>query len=75
MMRRIIEHSHMHPLKNQKILLLNEYSCVACSQGKFIVRPSFSKVTIESPLILERIYGDICGPINPSCGPFRYFMI
>ncbi|WJZ90040.1 hypothetical protein VitviT2T_009216 [Vitis vinifera] len=33
MMRRIIEHSHGHPLKNQKILSPNEYSCAACSQG------------------------------------------
>ena len=31
MMCRIIEHSHGHPLKNQKILLLNKYSCVAYS--------------------------------------------
>ena len=31
MMRRIIEHSHGHPLKNQKILLPNEYPCATCS--------------------------------------------
>ena len=31
MIRRIIEHSNEHPLKNQKILLLNELSCEACS--------------------------------------------
>ena len=30
MMWRIIEHSHGHPLKNQKILLPNEYLCVVC---------------------------------------------
>ena len=29
MMRRIIEHSYGHPLKNQEILLPNEYPCVA----------------------------------------------
>ena len=40
-----------------------------------IVRPSFTKVISESPVFLERIYGDICGPINPPCGPFRYFII
>ena len=60
MMRRIIEHSHEHPLKNQKILLPNEYPCNALSQGKLIVRQFFSKVTFESPVILERIHGDIC---------------
>ena len=30
---------------------------------------------IESSSFLERIQGDICGPIHPSCGPFRYFMV
>ena len=75
MMRRIIEHSHGHPLKNQKIHLPNEYSCAVCSQGKLIVRPSFSKVTFESLAFLERIHGDICGPIHPPCGPFHYFMV
>ena len=30
MMRRIIKHSHGHPLKNQKTILSNEYLCVAC---------------------------------------------
>ena len=29
----------------------------------------------ESPVFLERIHGDICGPIRPLCGPFRYFMV
>ena len=24
---------------------------------------------------MERIQGDICGPIHPPCGPFRYFMV
>ena len=75
MMRRIIEHSLGHPLKNQKILFPNEYPCVACSQGKLLIRPSFSKVTFESPVFLERIHEDICGPIHPPYGPFRYFMV
>ena len=75
MMRRINEHSHEHPLKNQKILLPNEYPYDACSQGKLIVKPSFIKVTFESPVFLERIHEDICGPIHPPCGPFCYFMV
>ena len=53
----------------------NEYSCAAYSQGKLIVRPSFTKFISESPIFLERIHGDICGPIHPACGSFRYFMI
>ena len=75
MMLWIIEYSHGHPLKNQKILFPSEYSCVTCSQGKLIIIPSFTKVISESPVFLERIHGDICGPIHPPCGPFRYCMI
>ena len=33
MMRIIIEHSHGHPLMNQKIILPNEYPWAAYSQG------------------------------------------
>ena len=33
------------------------------------------KVEKESPRFLERIQGDICGPIHPPSGPFRYFMV
>jgi len=75
MMRRIIENSHGHQLKNQKILLSNEFSCAACSQGKLIMRPSPVKIGNESPGFLERIHGDICGPVVPPCGPFKYFMV
>ena len=39
------------------------------------MRPSPTKVEIESPAFLERIHGDICGPINPPSGSFRYFMV
>ena len=52
-----------------------DYPCTACSQGKLIVRPSHTKVLVESPTFLERIQGDICGPIHPPYGPFRYFMV
>ena len=72
-MRRIMEQSHGHPLKNQKILLPNEFSCDPYSQGKLIVKPSFNKIMSESPVFLERMYGDIGGPIHPPCGPFRYY--
>ena len=75
MMRRIIGQSHGHPLKNQKIFLPDEFSCDPCSQGKLIVRPSFNKIMSESPVFLEGIHGDICRPIRPPCGPFRYFIV
>ena len=74
MMRRIIENSHRHPLKNQKILLSSDYPCIAFSQGKLIVRPFHTKVLVESPTFFKRIQGDICGPIHQPCGPFLYFM-
>ena len=75
MMRWIIENTYRHPLKNLNILLPSENPCDAYSQGKLITKPSPSKVLIESPSFLERIQGDICGPIHPPCGPFRYFMV
>jgi hypothetical protein len=43
--------------------------------GKLIVRPSPLKVKNEIPAFLERIQGDICGPIQPLSGPFSYFMV
>ena len=75
MMRQIIEHSHGHPLKNQKSLLHNEYSCATCSQGKLIVKPFLTKVISKSLVFLKRIHWNICGPIHPPCGPIRFFMI
>ena len=48
MMRRIIEQSHGHPLKNQKILLPNEFSCDPCSQGKLIARPLLMKTKLPT---------------------------
>ena len=75
MMRRIIKNSSGHSLKNQKIFLSNEFSCAACSQGKLIIRPSPTKIRTEPLAFLQRIQGDIYGPIHPPSGPFRYFMI
>jgi hypothetical protein len=75
MMRKIINNSCGHMLKNQKVLQSNEFICIACSQGKFIVRPSPAKIGYESLAFLEPIQGDICGPIHPASGPFRYFMV
>ncbi|XP_070015973.1 golgin IMH1-like [Nicotiana sylvestris] len=74
-MRRIIENSNGHTLKNKKILQFKKFSSIACSQGKLVIKPSATKVEIESPIFLERIQGDICGPIHPPCGPFKDFMV
>ena len=75
MMRKIIENSHGHPLKNQKILLSHENLCTACSQGKLVIKPSHFKVCFESSSFLQRIQGNICGLIHPQSGPFHYFMV
>jgi GAG-pre-integrase domain len=75
MMRRIIESTNGHPLKDLKILLSKDLSCAACSLGKLIIRSSKNKIENESPSFLERIQEDICGSISPPCGPFRYFIV
>ena len=70
MMRRIIKNTRGHPLKDLKVLLSKDYTCESCSQGKLIIKPSITKVDYESPSFLQRIQGDICGPIHPASGPF-----
>ncbi|PRQ53193.1 putative RNA-directed DNA polymerase [Rosa chinensis] len=49
--------------------------CKACSFGKLGPRPSYAKDPKILIPFLQRIQGDICGPIQPSCGPFKYFMV
>ncbi|GKA51598.1 disease resistance CC-NBS-LRR class family protein [Tanacetum coccineum] len=76
MMKRIVENTHGHPLKDQKFSkMIKVPLCISCFLIKLIVRPSPLKIENESPMFLERIQGDICGPIHPPCGPFRYFMV
>ena len=75
MMRRIVQNSNGHPLTSKQILKFQYFSCTACSQGKLIIKPSFIKIVSESPVFLERIQGDICGPIHPPSEPFHYFMV
>ena len=75
MMRRIILNSRGHPLKNTKVLLSKNYSYETCSQGKLITRLFMTKVNIESTFFLQRIKGDICGPIHLISRSFKYFMV
>jgi hypothetical protein len=49
--------------------------CAACAQGKLIQRPSRWKLPAELPPKLQRLQGDIYGPIAPASGPFRYFLV
>ena len=75
MMRGIVENSNGHPLRSRQILTSPSFTCVTSSQDKLIIRLSFTKVIFESLALLECIQGDICGPIHPPSGPFRYFMV
>ncbi|KAG8498491.1 hypothetical protein CXB51_004897 [Gossypium anomalum] len=63
MMRKIIKNSCGHSLKSQQIL--QNITCATCSLGKLIIRPSPAKINNEPLTFLERIQGDICGPIHP----------
>ena len=49
--------------------------CKACALAKLQAHPSFAKASTENIPFLHRIQGDICGPIKPECGPFKYFMV
>jgi hypothetical protein len=74
-MRKIIRNCTSHDLKGVKFLKSNKFVCTSCVVGKLILLPSSLKIHAEPLKFLERIQGDICGPIQPLCGPFRYFMV
>ena len=48
---------------------------MACSQGKLVLRPTVSKTIYEMSKFLERLHADMCGPIDPPSGPFRFFLV
>ncbi len=73
MMRRIMESTNGHHLK--LALHKKDVLCVPCAQGKFVTRPSPSKLREEENRFLWSLHGDVCGPINPASGPFIYFMV
>src|SRR4051812_2596203 len=75
MMRNIINNSHSHNVNVKNFPNPNDFVCSACAKGKLIIRPSPLKVKDEIHVFLERIQGDICGPIRPLSGSFRYFMV
>jgi hypothetical protein len=75
MMRKITGNCIGHDLNNAKFPKSSDFICTACATGKLILRPSPLKIHAEPLKFLERIQGDICGPIQPLSGPFRYFMV
>ena len=74
MICRILKSSHGHPL-TRSLGSIQGIACQTCSMGKLITMPSYNKICSNPPIFLQRIQGDICGPIQPPCGPFRYFMV
>ena len=48
MIRKVIENSHGHTLKNQNVLQSKKFSYAACSQGKLVIKPSVANVGVES---------------------------
>jgi hypothetical protein len=74
-MRKIIRNCTSHDLKDVKFPKSNDFVCTSCAMGKLILQPSPLKIHAEPLSFLERIQEDICGPIQPLCGPFRYFMV
>jgi hypothetical protein len=74
-MIKIIRNYTGHDLKDVKFSKSNEFVCTSCAMGKLILRPSAIKIHAEPLKFLEHIEEDICGPIQPLCGPYRYFMV
>ena len=74
-MIRTMNASHGHPLGGKNFVINPKNPCQACSIGKTNLKPIHVKPTKLVSKFLERIQGDICGPIQPACGPFKYFMV
>jgi hypothetical protein len=74
-MRKIIGNCTGHDLKYAKFLKSNDFVCTSCAMGNLLLWPSPLKIHAEPLKFLERIHGDICGPIQLLCEPFRYFMV
>ena len=66
---------HSHDMEKVKFAQDKDFGCTVCATGKLILRPSYFKIRAEPLKFLERIQGDICGPIQPLSGPFKYFMV
>ena len=73
MLRRMIPILEGHPLCTRDAE--HTCRCSACAQGKFSIKASQWKLPHELPPPLERLQGDICGPITPMSGPFQYFFV
>jgi hypothetical protein len=75
MMRKITSNSIGHNLPTTNFPKSKDFICTACPTRKMILRPSHLKIKVELLKFIERIQGDIFGPITPTYGPFMYFMV
>jgi hypothetical protein len=73
MLRRMIPALAGHNLHSSDADKMDD--CMACIQGKYAKHPSRWRLPTELPQPLERLHGDICGPINPPSGQFLYFLV
>jgi hypothetical protein len=70
-MRKITGNCIGHDLKSAKFPKPSDFICTSCATGKLTLRPSPLKIHVEPLKFLERIQGDIYGPIQPLSGPFK----
>src|SRR5438128_1717866 len=75
MMIKNICNSIGHKINLAKFSKSSDFVYTACATEKLILRTSYLKIRAEPLQFLERIQGDICGPINSLSGPLRYFMV
>jgi hypothetical protein len=75
MIRKFINNSLGHQVNTSKFPIPSDFVCTACATRELILRPSYLKIKAEPLTFLERIQGDICGPIHPLTRPFKYFMV
>jgi hypothetical protein len=64
-----------HNLFEAKFPKSSDFMCTACATEKLILRPAPLMIQAEPQKFLELIQGDICDPIEPLFGPFRYFIV
>jgi hypothetical protein len=74
-MRKIIGNSSDHNLNSAKFPKSLNFMCTSYATEKLILRPSPIKIKVKPLKFLERIQGDICGPIKQLSGPFRHFIV
>jgi hypothetical protein len=74
-MRKITGNSIGHNLSTTNFPKSKDFICPTCATRKMILRPSHVKIKAEPLKFLEKIQGDIWGPIMPTSESFRYFMV